>query len=203
MVGKLAIPLRWMLCLLAFALATPAFAETYRMDVIVFLDKGGAGEAGQPPTQADSRGALELDNAAALSAAGIRILPDDQFGLQEQWQRLRNSKRFQPMLRLAWTQNDPPTERGPSLRVRAGSPLTIADGSSFSSHTQNQVEGTIAMLLNRYLMVDTDLVYTQAAGGGYQSYRLKERRRMRRDELHHLDSPKLGVIARVSKAGAP
>ncbi len=198
--GKLIIVLRWMAAMLALTLASPALAESYRMDVIVFLDKGGAPEVGQAPLLPDFRGAIELDNPAALAAAGIRILPDDQFALAESWQRLRNSKRFQPLLRLAWTQNDPPAERGPSLRVRVGAKQTISDASNFSSQELSTVEGTVAMLLNHYLMVDADLVYTQPGGSGHHSYRLKERRRMRRDELHHLDSPKLGIVARVSKA---
>lgn len=178
------------------AVSPAVHAEAYRMDLIVFLDRNAPGEAGRRASLPSSINAIALDNAAALQAAGIRLLPETDFALQESWQRLRNSKRFQPLLRLAWVQQDPPAERGPALRLRLGQQqgLTDAEGGAFLIAP---VEGSVALLLNRYLMLDADLSYTQPNGS---SFRLRERRRMKRDELHHLDSPRLGVIARVGKA---
>jgi hypothetical protein len=46
------------------------------------------------------------------------------------------------------------------------------------------------------------MLYTQnGPDGARMSYRLRENRKMMRDELHHLDSPKLGILARVTKSG--
>lgn len=196
---------RWRFAAFAWllALALPAAAETYRVDLIVFLDKSVSGEAGQAPSMPALDNALEPGDVAALTRAGIVLLPDEQFGLQEHWQRLRNSRRYQPLVKLAWTQPDPPAERGPALRVRVGQTQVLDASDAFSSVAMSPVEGSIALLLNRYLMVDANLVYTMPSGSGYVAYPLRERRRMRRDELHYLDSPKLGVVARVSKAGAP
>lgn len=191
--------LRCVAVLLALTTA-PVAAETYRMDVIVFLDLSVAGEAGGAPQAPSAGNIIGLENAAALAAAGIKLLPEDQFGLQEQWQRLRNSKRYRPLLRLAWTQANPPAERGPALRLRLGQAQAVGNADGFGAQAFSPVDGSIAMLLNRYLMLDSDLVYTVPVAGGYQSYALRERRRMKRDELHYIDSPKLGVIARVSKA---
>ena len=200
-VTVLANRLRSLAAVLVLTLALPATAaETYRMDVIVFLDLSVTGEAGGALTQPDVGRALALDNAAALSAAGITVLPDEQFGLQEQWQRLRNSKRYRPLIRLAWTQRDPPAERGPALRVRLGQAQVAGSADGFGAQAVSPVEGSVAMLLNRYLMLDSDLVYSVPVGGNYQSYTLRERRRMRRDELHYIDSPKLGMVARVTRA---
>lgn len=197
---------RWRFAVLAMllALALPAAAETYRVDLIVFLDKSVSGEAGQVPSMPSLDKAIGLDDAAMLARAGIVVLPEDQFGLQEQWQRLRNSRRYQPLVRLAWTQADPPAERGPALRLRVGQPQSvITDDDGFSSVAMSPVEGSVALLLNRYLALDANLVYTMPSGSGYVAYPLRERRRMRRDELHYLDSPKLGIVARVSKASVP
>ena len=179
-------------------LSRPALAETYRVDLIVFLDKYASGESGhaaQPATEP----AIALEDSAALSAAGITLLPDAQFGLQEQWNRLRNAARFQPLVRLAWTQKDPPSERGPALKLRQGPLLNVFDAVTASAYTQAQVDGSVALLLNRYLQVDADLRYTVPSGDGFTQYDLRERRRMRRDELHHLDSAKLGIVAKVSR----
>lgn len=179
-------------------LSPPALAETYRVDLIVFLDKYASGEAGHA-AQPSAEPAIALDDGVALAAAGITLLPDAQFGLQEQWNHLRSAARFQPLVRLAWTQKDPLSDRGPALKLRQGPLLNVFDPVTASAYTQAQVDGSVALLLNRYLQIDADLRYTVPAGDGFTQYDLRERRRMRRDELHHLDSAKLGIVAKVSR----
>ena len=67
--------------------------------------------------------------------------------------------------------------------------------------TYQTIDGTVALRLSRYLFLDADLMYTQPLPDGrLASYTLKEVRKMRRDELHYLDSPRLGVVAKVTKA---
>jgi hypothetical protein len=171
--------------------SAPAQAETYRMDVIIFVDLWASGsEAGSPPDAVSQKGVIDIDDVSALRAAGIEILPEDQFGLMDQYNHLRYSKQFKPLVRLAWTQKDPPQERGPGIRIRIGG---TADGA-----TPPTVDGSIAMLLSHYLHLDADLRYQQDG----QSWSLDERRKMKRDEVHHLDSAKLGILAKVSKIGA-
>ena len=173
-----------------------AQAETYRVDLIVFLDKsGGGGEWGRRPALPDMRRALEPDNTGALRAAGITLLPPEQSALNSEWQHLLNAKRYQPLIRLSWTQASPPEDNGPALHVRWGEPLG-GDASGISP-----VDGTVALTAGHYLHLDANLLYTQSTGDSHVSYRLRENRVMRRDELHHLDSPRLGVLAKVSKVG--
>ena len=190
------------ICLIALLLALPGFAraETYRIDLIVFLDKFATGELGRRAAQVDTTAAIDPANAGALSAHGIALLPEDQFALTEQWQRLRSSKRWQPLIKMAWTQKDPPAERGPALRVRFGQSFSAGDPERGSEFSVYPVEGSVALLLKQYLQLDADLVYTLPGSGSVTAYRLKERRRMRRDEMHHLDSPKLGILTRVTKS---
>lgn len=186
------------LALLLYLLSAPALAESYRVDLIVFLDLGASGESGRAPQLPTLTRALETGNAAALESAGIRVLPESDSSLNEHWQRLRSSKNYRPLAKLSWVQRNPPAENGPGLRLRQGEPMTVSgDGVQLLS----PLDGSVRLLLGRYLHLDADLVYTQPVEGGHLSYRLNERRRMRRDELHHLDSPKLGVIARVQRAG--
>ncbi|SFF62157.1 Peptidoglycan-binding protein, CsiV [Fontimonas thermophila] len=193
---------RWIaksLLVLLAASSLPAAADTYRVDLIVFLDKSATTEAGMAAQAPSTDNAIALDDRATLAAFGIRILPDSEFGLQEQWNRLRNAARFQPLVRLAWTQTDPPSERGPALQIRHGQSFAATDAQNLSSYLTAPVEGSVALLLNRYLQLDADLRYTVPTAQGLRVYRLQERRRMRRDELHHLDSPKLGILARVQR----
>lgn len=183
--------------LFAFGLPLAAQAETYRVDLIVYLDKSPASEAGRRPVRPSTTRALELNDATSLAQAGITLLPDEQFALNDPWSRLKSSKRYQPLIRLAWTQKDPPAEKGPSLHLIWGDTLAGGDSDGLAP-----VEGTVSLLAGHYLHLNANLLYTQSIGeSGRTSYRLKENRLMRRDELHHLDSPKLGILAKVTKAG--
>jgi hypothetical protein len=200
--------------LLALLLLLPlaANAERYRVDAIVFLDRGGATtelpKVFAPP---DLTGAVELD-PAALAGSAIELIPDTQFGLPEVWNRLRYSRRYQPLVKLAWLQTDPQAARTLPLHIRSGAPVLVPPGAQIAptakattaaptTLTFQSVDGTIALRLSRYLYLDADLYYTQPLPDGrLGSYRLKEVRKMRRDDVHYLDSPKLGIVARVTKA---
>jgi hypothetical protein len=186
-------PAARILLTLTLLLPLAAQAESYRVDLIVFVDKwASAGEAGRHSALPDMSRALELSDSAGLRAADISILPVEQFGLSAQWQSLQNAKRFQPVIRLSWIQKDPPEERAPALHLRWGE-TSAATGMA-------PVDGSVSLSAGHYLHLDADLLYTQAVEGGHVSYRLHENRKMRRDELHHLDSPRLGILARVTKA---
>lgn len=188
------------LALLAALLPFTAQAERYRVDLIVFADRSAAaGESTQPLSLPESTRSLEPWESVPLRKAGIEILPDEQFGLTEQWNRLRNSRNHQPLIRMAWIQKDPPAERGVALRLRHGSPLTgMTDGGSTEVYP---VDGWVALLAGRYLHLDANFVHTQVLEDGVLgSFRLRERRRLKRDELNHLDSPRLGVLVRAQRA---
>ena len=219
-------------CVLCGLLPATAFAERYRVDLILFLDKGGyTTELPRPFVPPDLSRALEPDPAALLGST-IDLVPDAEFGLNDQWHRLRTSRRYQPLVRLAWMQSDPVAERTMPLRVHTGLPLvlpatiappsapapTLPPGAARPAQTPaavmqpgvanappvfQTVDGTIALRLSRYLFLDANLAYTQPQpDGSLVSYRLKEVRRMKRDEVHYLDSPRLGIIVKVSKAPA-
>jgi hypothetical protein len=190
-------------CLLALVLigaSLPAQAATWRVDLIVFRFLGGIDERGRLPQAPGLTGAIELDNASALSAAGITVLPDAEFGLNDQWSKLKASPQFRPLIRIAWTQNDPPVENGPRLRLTAGNKLKIRDEQGLGEREFQEIDGTVALHLGRFLHLDAALIFT-SPGEPPQSWMLSESRKMRSEELHHLDSPRLGVITKVSKWG--
>lgn len=189
-----------LLAILLVLAAPLAQADTYRVDLLVFLDKTASVESGRPFELANLGKLLPLDNAAALKDAGIALLPEDQFGLLDAWKRLKSSKRYQPLIRLAWTQENPAADGSDALRLVWGDTLVIDGGAGgMSSGLAKPVEGSVALMLGNYLNLDVNLAYTQPTESGARSWRLREKRRLKRDELQHLDSPKLGVLARVSK----
>lgn len=187
------------LVLLALLAPAAAHAERYRVDLILFIDRSAAaGEATLPLVMPNLTNAIEPFDTAKLRAAGIEVLPDESFGLMDAWNHLKNSKNHQPLLRLAWLQKDPPAERGVSLRLHSGEPFSrLMPAGSAGLYP---VDGSIALLAERFLHFDAELVYTQEVSGELRSFHLKERRRVKRDELHHLDSPRLGLLLRAQRA---
>ncbi len=181
------------------AAAGTAQAGRYRVDLILFADKTGVADESPLALQVPNvKGALEPYDATALRAAGIEMLPEEQFGLGEAWAHLRNSRNHQPLLRLSWLQKDPPADRGIALHLHYGTALT--SNTDAGSTAVYPVDGTVALLAGRFLHVDADLVSTQVTGSGnLVSYRLREKRRVKRDELHHLDGAKLGVLVQVTR----
>jgi hypothetical protein len=194
--------LRALLVLAALA-PSAALAERYRVDVIVFADRSmPANESTQPMLQPEDTRTLEPWEVAPLRNAGIEILEDELFGLMEAWNRLRNSKNHEPLIRLAWIQKDPPAERGIAIRLKHGKPLTGMTATSSAEYYP--VDGWVALLAGRYLHLDASFVHTQALEDGeLRSFRLRERRRLKRDELNHLDSPRIGLLVRAQRADLP
>jgi hypothetical protein len=178
----------------------PAQAETWRVDLIVFRFLGGIEEAGRLPEVPDVAGAIELDDVSALSAAGITVLPESEFGLSTEWSKLKASPQFRPLMKLAWTQNDPTPTGGPRLHLHSTAKLKLRDEQGLGEREFYEIDGTVALHLGRYLHLGADLLLT-VAGEEPRAWRLREERRMRSDELHHLDSPRLAILTRVSKWG--
>ena len=196
---KRALVTAFLCCIALLPGAASAADATYRVDMIVFVDLWHSGdEAGIAPGSPNLTNAIKLEDVAALRAAGIEVLPDEQFGLDSEWKNLRYSKQFKPLVRLAWTQKNPPTERGPAIRIQVGGSSSDPNAPVVTdpASAPPQVQGSVALLLARYLHLDVDLQYVENG----TAWKLDERRRMRRDEVHHLDSPRLGVLAKVSKA---
>jgi hypothetical protein len=192
--------LRLAAALLAATLPATAMAERYRVDLIVFADRSAAaGESSQTLLQPEPGKTLEPWETAPLRNAGIEILPDEAFGLTEQWNRLRNSRNHTPLIRLAWLQKDPPKERTIALRLKHGTPVT---GMTANGSTEvYPIDGWVALLAGSYLHLDASFVHTQALPEGeLRSFRLRERRRLKRGELNHLDSPRIGLLVRAQRA---
>ena len=212
------------------ALLAPAagFAAVWQVDVLIYNDREAQnGLLTELPSEVSAPQhprLLDIEDEAGLRAAGIRLLPESQFGLQQQWSRLLNSKRFEPILQKTWLQQDPPAKNGPALRIHFGAALPMDRAPSnyygaaeapeqalYFGDTQPAIadsepeliytlDGSISLLLSRFLHLEADLAWTQADRDGVLgSYRLTESRRMRSGELHHLDSPRFGMLVQIRK----
>lgn len=178
-----------------------AQAASYRVDVIVFLDTYAVqGENSVPARVPDNiDAAIDPEDTDRLAALGIRMLPATDSALETQWHRLANSQQFKPLLRLSWVQNDPPQRGGPMLHVHIGDQRQVA-GADGVDTPLNEIDGSIRLNVSRYVHLDADLEYIDA--DNTTAYTLKEQRRMKLAEIHHLDSPKVGLLAIVNRLGS-
>jgi hypothetical protein len=61
-----------------------------------------------------------------------------------------------------------------------------------------ELEGTIRFFMSRHLHLDVNLLFREATtGSGNVVYRLSEQRKLKSQETHYFDHPKLGVLVRV------
>jgi hypothetical protein len=197
---SMTVPLRALAALLLItlgaAISSSAFAQgpEYRVDVIVFLDRHASTEGGQPLPGRRLAPGVSLDDAPGLANARITVLPQSDFALTQQWNRLNNAQRYQPLVKLSWLQVNPPEKNGPRLLIEDGAVVTYGED---GSNPIKALSGSIALEMGRFLHVDADLRYVSSESGAPRIYPMRERRRVRRGELHYLDSPRLGLLARV------
>lgn len=184
----MSMPPRLKVLALALLLAPlAAQADRYRVEVIVFLNPA-AGESGHAPQHPDLPQALSLDDTNGLRAAGIALHGEAKDVLPAEWANLRASKNHQPLLRLAWMQDNPAAAGGPALRLYA----PAGDGVT-------GLDGWLRLNTGRFPHLEADLEYVQVIDGQAAGFRLRERRKAPTPTLHYLDSARLGVLARVSR----
>ena len=110
------------------ATVQPALASEFRVDVIVFLNQatpnGSPDEASAAIGRFEANG-IALGASGALQSVGVRRLPDDSFGLDQAWNRLRNAQAFVPYLRASWVQAGKSRRQAPALRLNDGVTVEI------------------------------------------------------------------------------
>ncbi|MCJ7555341.1 MAG: peptidoglycan binding protein CsiV, partial [Gammaproteobacteria bacterium] len=136
-----------------------------------------------------------------------------EFELTDQAKRIGNRKKYQLVAHVAWIQ--------PGYAQDDAIAFPLADLAGVASGLQ----GDITLYLSRYLHMQFNLIITEPDGtpepeptttydrllslpmatGADQPpvsspvYRMDEKRRMRSGELHYIDHPNFGALARVTK----
>ncbi|MGE0080002.1 MAG: CsiV family protein [Thiohalomonadaceae bacterium] len=193
--------------LLALPLPAAEKPPMYDVEVLVFsrpsADIGGE----RWPDRSELSLREENEEARTLGApstAGepFRRLPAEALQLKQEYERLVTAADVEPILHLGWVQ--PGLARNQSVPVRI-------EG---KSETAGSVDGTLRVILSRYLHVEADLRYRRAEDVAADSesdifqapqplFRLKESRRMRSKEVHYLDHPLFGAVVLITPREAP
>ena len=75
---------------------------------------------------------------------------------------------------------------------------TVAKPVRVAATNPAELEGTIRFFMSRHLHLDVDLLFRDlAAGSGGLVYRLSEQRKLKSQETHYFDHPRIGVVVRV------
>jgi len=160
------------------------------------------------------------DFEAELAAQSYRWLAPETFTLTGMTNRLSRSSGYRVLLHGRWLQPVPARDAPEALLIEAGTPIGGTP----------PLKGSFDVTLGRYLHFNAHLYYTEPlldrapldhplpppaldvapasgldaadfAGGGYMQ--LHQSRRLRSDEVHYLDHPKLGIIVKIEAAEPP
>lgn len=227
--------IRLFACLLLVITSTPLLAQSwYQVNIVVFENRAAVdgGEALQQPDGMQfvvPGNAVEID---AIAESGDEngfqrtTIIDNEFNSVVA--SLQRSSGYKVLLVKSWRQ--------PGLERNVAIPVVVRGGNTYGPHSQ--LEGTIRLVLSRYLHLETDLwlgeytleqplAPTDAATDTLpvaqdmpavdvglapegmtpdnaesiyvplRLVRLQESRRMRSKELHYIDHPQIGVVAKI------
>lgn len=192
------------LLLAAVMLSGKAIAQTqsYDVELVIFRHLSNTGTAERWDQLPDSSLTLELPDDEPGSAteappstinttASYPPLAQSQLKLTAIADSLRRSRNYQPIAHVGWTQ--PGFPRNAASYVLLENMVTASSGLS----------GKIALTRGRYLHLTLDIALDAAATAAEpaQRYVLRQSRRMRSNERHYIDHPKIGVIAIVTPTG--
>jgi len=187
----------------AAAQQSPA-GPSYDVELLIFRDLSDratpeqwsveAAGAGQRLSIPDEDGySPEVIEAPLPSAPTTTFpaLPASKMKLTAIEESLRRNGAYQPLAHVGWTQ--PGFARDSAKYLSLNSLVSSASG----------LQGQIALTRGRYLHLTLDLVLDAAAPGeAPQRFVLRQTRRMRSNERHYIDSPKIGVIAVITPSGS-
>lgn len=205
------------LLVLGFAAATVQAADTwYMVEVIVFAQKHpDAGSEHWPTDKAlalpaiTAAAALPGTDTAQAKDTRLQTLPADQYRLQAEAKRLTDDGNYTILMHTGWRQ--PGLAREEAIAVRLQSAPQQVDTTN-PTPAPLVLEGTVRLILSRYLHLEADMFYRPDAAVPAKShsffasdepadpmvYHLHETRRMRSKEVHYLDHPMFGIITLVT-----
>ena len=226
-------PVTRLLALLLLAVATPAWAIDYKIEVIVFANT-------EPQAFHSEQWAMDVEPPALDAAVDLfggsrptGFVPLAAEDLAEARQLLASSERFEVLKHVVWQQ--------PGLAAADAVPVRIHGGQDYGAQYPErmeprlevgedgniveipgperleQLDGTVRVELGRFLHVYTDLllrkpvVLEQVDPETQQTVQtpalldipMREHRRMRSRELHYIDHPLLGVLVQITPVEEP
>lgn len=210
--------------LLIFLCICPtAFAKDYIVEMVFFVNVQGAAansiHVSTQPVTPDLQGAILLNDSAI--SRGFIPYPQEALRLGNKAAALNKSGRYKVLKHIAWLQPGLAKEEAIPVRIHAGKNYSsefkersfaqsdFSDRKLRTNQPANELDGTIKVILGRYLHVYTDLAYRRpytvsadALGRDrvLADFAIKTHRKMRSSELHYIDHPLLGILVEIRPA---
>lgn len=166
----------WWVFLLISLFVSPLYAQnnkTFNIELIIFSQD-------MPSSEIFEQYESKIGWPAQLTKLRqYQQLPKELQSLNKIYLNLRYASGYHPLLHVAWTQKIDADSQGDAVSL---------------SDSEGRIYGYFRLQRGHYLYLITDLEFNQ----GDQIYRLNEKRRIKFNEIHYLDHPKFGVIAKVS-----
>jgi hypothetical protein len=169
------------LLLTGITAGTGAAGPWYTVELVIFANEDPSARSSQSWRKQPQLPDTSLGTPLSAGSDEVRALGPDSYKLAGVWQELRISGQYRPLRHIAWRQVGTSESRAPLVQ--------IGDG------PQSSVYGTVRMVRSRFLHLHLDLLVEDGEG----QYRIRERRKMSPNELHYIDHPLVGILARVTR----
>ena len=210
----------------------PSLAKDYIVEMVFFANVPDPDQslvlAPEPSILPDLQDAILLDDSALLH--DFLPLPQEVLKLADQASALTESGKFRVLEHVIWLQPGLTKRHSIAVRIQAGldyssefgehEPVELIpeDQDLQQKHPINELDGTVRVVLGRYLHVFTDLVYRRPVDRNTNTesvisdkpghdrvlvdFPLKIHRKMRSKELHYIDHPLFGILVEIRPAGS-
>ena len=202
------------------ALSADSFSKDYIVEMIFFANTKNDSSSVHISNQAvipDLAGAIYLNEAS--HSKGFIPLSSDTFQLSNKAAALNKSGNYRVIKHISWLQPGLAKEDAIAVRVHAGknykdefkersfAQASFSDQQAPINHPVNELDGTVKIVLGRFLHLYTDLAYRKtfsiASGDALGRNRVladfpvKTHRKMRSKTLHYIDHPYLGILIEI------
>lgn len=204
---RLLIKLCFILFIVLFSQAT--LSKEYIVEMIFFANTSNNTDSVHISNIAvtpDLGGSISLRQGEQSN--GFVALESDTFTLAGKTEALNKSGKYKVLKHMAWLQPGLAREDAISVRIHAGKNYKgeFSDR-SFSTQPVNELDGTVKIVLGRFLHLYTDLAYRKtfnlSSGDALGRNRvladfpIKTHRKMRSKTLHYIDHPYLGILIEI------
>ncbi|MFK7816348.1 MAG: CsiV family protein [Gammaproteobacteria bacterium] len=189
-----------------------AISKDYIVEMIFFANTNAGSNSVHISNQTinpDLGGSISLNQGSQSN--GFVPLTSDTFSLSGKANALTKSGQYKVLKHMAWLQPGLAREDAIAVRVSAGKNYKNEFSErSFANQPANELDGTVKVVLGRFLHVYTDLAYRKAINISSSDalgrnrvladFPIKTHRKMRSSTLHYIDHPYLGILVEIRPA---
>jgi hypothetical protein len=189
-----------------------ASSKDYIVEMIFFANNSVSSDSVHISNQVvtpDLGGSISLNQGSQSN--GFIPLSSDTFSLSGKANALNKSGQYKVLKHMSWLQPGLAREDAISVRVSAGKNYKNEFSErSFANQPANELDGTVKVVLGRFLHVYTDLAYRKAFNISSSDalgrnrvladFPIKTHRKMRSSTLHYIDHPYLGILVEIRPA---